>query len=929
MPISWNEIKSRAVAFSKEWENTEREEADAKEFLIEFLNVFGITKRRVATFEHKVKKLNAADGYIDLLWSGMLLVEMKSKGKDLEKAYQQAKDYCHGLKEHELPKLIMVCDFQNFIVYNEEGEKTNFTLPELIQQIQLFAPLAGYQKRIYKEQDPVNIQAAERMGKLHDKLKAIGYDGHSLELYLVRLLFCLFADDTGIFDKSIFQQWIEDKTKEDGSDLAANIAQFFQILNTPDDKRLRVLDEALAAFPYINGKLFEENLPVAAFDSQMRSLLLDCCALDWSKISPAIFGSLFQSVMDEKARRNLGAHYTSEKNILKLIKPLFLDELYTEYNSTKNDKKKLQKLHEKISKLRFLGPACGCGNFLIIAYRELRLLELEIVGQLLKGQQVTSINDYFLIDVDQFYGIEYEEFPSQIAPVAMWLMDHQLNGLASLQFGEYYKRIPLKKSATIVHGNALRTDWQSLINPMPWEKYSTRYHYILGNPPFLGKQYQNEEQKADMAKVFHKVNAAGVLDYVTAWYLKAAIYLQQNQIEEKDLPKTKCAFVSTNSISQGEQVAILWNELFNKYKIKIHFAHRTFKWGNEAKANAAVHVAIIGFSNFDTNEKSIYDYDDIKGEPHEIKVKNINPYLVDANDLLITSRKKTICDVQPMINGSMPNDEGNLLLNEEERIDIIGLYPSASKYIKKFVGAYEYLNKKERWCLWLKDVEPSELRQFPKILERIEKVRLFRKNSAREITRNLSNYPALFGEIRQPANNYLIAPVVSSEKRKYIPLAIYDNEVIASNLVNIITNATNYTFGIIASEMMMAWVRTVAGRLKSDWRFTKDNVYNNFPWPENPTDKQKQAVENAAQAVLDARLQFPESSLADLYDPNTMPPSLVKAHQQLDKAVDNCYRSQPFISEAKRIEYLFELYDKYTAGMSVKEKVKKKSKSKG
>lgn len=463
MPLSWNEIKSRAIAFSKEWEHTEREEADAKEFLIEFLNVFGITRRRVATFEHKVKKLTEGAGYIDLLWPGMLLVEMKSKGKDLDKAYTQAKEYCHGLQEHELPRLIVICDFHTFQVYNEDGEKTAFVLADLLKNIQAFALLAGYQKRTYKEQDPVNMQAAERMGRLHDKLKAAGYQGHALELYLVRLVFCLFADDTGIFDKSIFNDLVDLKTKEDGSDLAAQIAQLFQVLNTPEDKRLKLLDESVAAFPYVNGKLFEENLPLAAFDSTMRKTLLDCCSLDWGKISPAIFGSLFQSVMDEKARRNLGAHYTSEKNILKLIKPLFLDELYKEFESVKNDKKKLQKLHEKISRLRFLDPACGCGNFLIIAYRELRTLELEIVKRILKGQQVTSINDYFLMDVDQFYGIEYEEFPSQIAQVALWLMDHQMNEQASVQFGDYFKRIPLKKSATIVCGNALRVDWQGLL----------------------------------------------------------------------------------------------------------------------------------------------------------------------------------------------------------------------------------------------------------------------------------------------------------------------------------------------------------------------------------------------------------------------------------------------------------------------------------
>lgn len=445
MPLSWNEIKSRAITFTKEWEHGEREEADAKEFLIDFLYIFGISRKRVATFEHKVKKLNASDGYIDLLWKGQLLVEMKSRGKDLQKAYQQAKDYCVGLNEYELPKQIIISDFEHFDVYDENGTKTSFVLKELLQHIQIFGGIAGYEKRVYKEQDIVNIDAAERMGKLHDKMKASGYEGHELEVYLVRLVFCMFADDTNIFEKNAFLEFIERKTTEDGSDLAPRIAQLFQVLNTPIERRNKHLDETLAAFPYVNGKLFETNLTMPEFDSEMRLTLIHCCGLNWGNISPAIFGSLFQSVMDEKARRNLGAHYTSEKNIMKVIRPLFMDELEEQFEKSKNDKRALQQLHHHISKLRFLDPACGCGNFLIISYRELRLLELKIVKLLLKNQQVTSINDYFLVDVDQFFGIEYEDFASQIAQVAMWLIDHQMNEMASLAFGEYYKKNTVKE----------------------------------------------------------------------------------------------------------------------------------------------------------------------------------------------------------------------------------------------------------------------------------------------------------------------------------------------------------------------------------------------------------------------------------------------------------------------------------------------------
>jgi len=924
MPLSWNVIKSRATSFSKDWENTEREEADAKEFLVDFLNIFGVTRRRVATFEHKVKKLDESGGYIDLLWKGNLLVEMKSRGKDLEKAYTQAKEYCHGLKEYELPKQIMICDFHHFHVYDENGNKSAFTLPELIKNITVFDSIAGYEKRTYKEQDPVNIKAAELMGKLHDKLKGIGYTGHALELYLVRLLFCLFADDTNIFDKSILFDYLELKTNEDGSDLAMHIDTLFTVLNTPNDQRLKNLDESLLAFPYVNGKLFEERLPPASFDSEMRKILLNSCALDWGKISPAIFGSMFQSVMDEKERRNLGAHYTSEKNILKLIKPLFLDDLWREYESIKHDKNKLKKLHDKISKLRFLDPACGCGNFLIVAYRELRLLELEIIKSLLKGQQVTSINDYFLVDVDQFYGIEYEEFPAQIAQVAIWLIDHQMNMQASLAFGEYYRRLPLKKSATIKHGNALRIDWQSLIQPYPWEKQITRYHYILGNPPFIGKHLQNEEQKKDMDLVFINVGNSGVLDYVAAWYIKAANYLQfANGQQEKDLPNTRASFVSTNSISQGEQVGILWNELFNTYKLKIHFAHSTFKWGNEARGNAAVHVVIIGFSNYDISEKSIYDYEDVKGDAHEIKVKNINPYLVEAKDSFITTRKKPICQVPEITYGSMANDGGNLLLSNQEKLDLIAKEPDAIRVIRPFLGSQEFINNIKRWCIWLKGVNPNEFINLKEIIKKIEAVKKYRLESTRPTTRKLADYPSLFGEIRQPDSKYLLIPGVSSENRKYIPIGFLNKEIIASDLARTIPNATLFLFGILTSQMHMTWVKYVCGRLKSDFRYSNSLVYNNYPWPQNPPEKQKEAVEKFAQAVLDARLKFPDNSLADLYDPNTMPPVLVKAHQQLDKAVDLCYRPQPFPNETKRIEFLFELYDKYTAGLFTKVKIKK------
>jgi len=934
MPLSWNEIKSRATAFSNEWKDEVSEDAEAKSFWDGFFNIFGISRRRVATFEQQVKKIDDKTGFIDLLWKGNILIEHKSRGKDLDKAYQQAKDYFPGLTDKELPRYILVSDFERFRLFDlEENTQQEFKLNELVNNVSLFGFIAGYQKRSYKEQDPVNIEAAELMGKLHDKLKAIGYTGHHLELYLVRLLFCLFADDTNIFEKGILYDYLDLKTNEDGSDLARAIAELFQILNTAPDNRFKNLDESLAAFPYVNGKLFEENLPLASFDSEMRKILLDSCLLDWGKISPAIFGSLFQSVMDEKARRNLGAHYTSEKNILKLIKPLFLDGLWAEFEKAKNSNNNLKKLHDKISKLRFLDPACGCGNFLIIAYRELRLLEIEIIKiqlkESIKSQQaITDISIYVQIDVDKFYGIEYEEFPAQIAQVAMWLIDHQMNQLVSQTFGEYYVRLPLRKSATIKNGNALQIDWQNLIEPLPWEKEQPRYHYIFGNPPFIGHQWRNEEQMKDMDLVFGDAKRAGRLDYVAAWYIKAAQYMQEsNLIEEKDLPKTKTAFVSTNSISQGEQVSILWSELFNKFHTKIHFAHRTFKWSNEARGNAAVHVVIIGFSNFDINEKLIYEYDDIAKEPHESRVKNINPYLTEGKDIFIESRGKPIHSYPEMIKGSQPTDGGNLLLEQNEYEELISKEPNAKKWIKPFVGSQEFINGQYRYCLWLKNILPNELRSMPLVIERIEKVKESRLKSPTPSVREFSKFPHLFTQDRQPSTNYLVIPEVSSINRNYIPIGFLSPEIICSNKLQIISNASLWMFGVLQSNMHMTWTRYVCGRMKSDFSYSPQ-VYHNFPWPENLTDKQKEAVEKAAQHVLDVRLQFPNNSLADLYDPNTMPPALVKAHQQLDKAVDLCYRPQPFINETKRIEFLFELYDKYTAGLFVKEKKVKSKKLK-
>jgi hypothetical protein len=518
-----------------------------------------------------------------------------------------------------------------------------------------------------------------------------------------------------------------------------------------------------------------------------------------------------------------------------------------------------------------------------------------------------------LLDVDMMAGIEYEEFPARIAEVAMWLMDHQMNLKMSMEFGQYFARLPLIKSAKIIHADALETDWESVVS-------KNELSFILGNPPFIGAKIMNQPQRDAVVNEFEGIQGSGVLDYVTGWYIKAAKYIQGTTI--------KVAFVSTNSIVQGEQTSILWGQMFNKYNIKIHFAHRTFKWSNEAKGNAAVYCVIVGFANYDTVNKSIFEYEDIKGEAHEIKAKNINPYLVDARDIFITKRNKPICKVPEISRGNMANDDGNLVFfSIQEKNEFVKLEPKAEKYIMKYMGSDDFINNKERFCLWLKDISPTDLKSLPEILKRVYKVQIHRLKSTREATRKFAEYPNIFTEIRQPSTNFLIIPSVSSERRKYIPIGYKTPETIINTDVSFIPNISLFHFGILTSLMHMAWVKSVCGRLESRFRYSNTIVYNNYPWPEHPSDKQKEAIEKAAQKVLDARAEFPTSSLADLYDPLTMPPALVKAHNDLDKAVDLAYRPQAFTSEANRMVFLFELYEKYTANLFTKEKPKKTKKT--
>jgi type I restriction-modification system DNA methylase subunit len=923
MPLSWNEIRLRAANFVDEWQDraiNAREEADAQDFQTDFLNVFGVSRRQVANFEHRVSIGGQEDlfgdmtggrrGYIDLFWKGRIIIEMKTPGKDMIKAYQQAKEYAVNLPPADLPEGILISDFNNFDYYNleKDNEVEHFTLLELPQKVELFGYLAGYKDITFQAVSPVDIEAAEHMGELHDALKENNYTGHELEIYLVRLLFCLFADDSGIFDeKKLFFRYINERTNEDGSDLALHLGYIFETLNKPREKRLKNIDETLNKFPYIDGNLFEERLETAAFNSIMRKTLLKCCTLDWLQIKPEIFGAMFQSVKDKEKRRALGEHYTSETNILKVIKPLFLDELWEEFEKIRKLKseiriQRLLEFHTRLRKLKFLDPACGCGNFLVVSYRELRLLEIEVLSEYLQTQQVIDIELMIRVNVDQFYGIEIVEFPARIAQTALWLMDHLMNKKASERFGKYIARIPLTASPNIVISNALPIDWETIV---PKSELS----YILGNPPFVGKKEQSLEQKKELLQIFEK--KASKLDYVTCWYKKAAQYIQGTDIE--------AAFVSTNSICQGEQVTLLWPELINKHGIKINFAHQTFKWNNEARGKAAVHCIIAGFGLNEKAQKKLFIYSDVSSDPVEIKANKINAYLLSADNVFIETRQKPICNVPNIYYGNIPIDDGHLILEEEEYKSLIKKEPFTKAMLRPYYGGYEFLNNKKRYCLWLEDISPAEIAKSHFVKDRIEKTRKFRLSSGREATRDLAAMPSLFGyRIKLPTSDYLLIPKVSSENRPYIPIGFMKPKNITNGSALIIPNAGLYEFGILTSVMHMAWMRYICGRMKSDYQYSASLVYNNFPWPEL-NEKKKELIKKSAQAVLDTRLLFPDSTLAELYNPSTMPPKLVKAHQKLDKAVEAAY-DRSFDDDSQRVAYLFELYQKLCGELFVEEK---------
>ncbi len=922
MQLGWNEIKQRAVQFSREWAGETREEAEAKSFWDAFFNVFGIPRRSVATFEEPVRKLGGQYGYIDLFWKGRLLVEHKSQGKSLDRAESQAFEYLQSLategRHDEIPRYVIVTDFDRLALYDLEPEdvrdlplfcglhvqRVEIRVKDLHRHVRLFGFIPGYKVRTFDQEDPINIKAAEVMGRLHDAMAAGGYTGHALERFLVRVLFCLFSEDTGIFDPNAFTEYIENQTRPDGSDLGMNLARLFQVLDTPREQRQKNLDERLLGMPYVNGGLFSETLPLADMNAEMRDALVRCTGFDWSRISPAVFGSLFQSIMQPEERRQIGAHYTSERDILKLVHALFLDDLRAEFETLKHDRRKLPAFHQKLGTLKFFDPACGCGNFLVITYRELRLLELEVLDALgYGGQAVTDISLLVRVDVDQMFGIEIEEWPARIAETALWLMDHQMNLLLAEKFGQYFVRLPLKKSARIVNDNALRLNWRCVINP-------AECSYILGNPPFVGAKFQDDEQRKDMAAVAGAVKNYGLLDYVTAWYFKAADFI-------KDTP-VRVGFVSTNSITQGEQVGVLWNALFAQ-GMKIIFGHRTFPWQSEARGKAHVHVVMIGFAQSFNGTKRIYEEAD--GVTTVTAAKNISPYLIEGSDTAILNRSTPLCGVPAIGIGNKPIDGGNYLFTPEEKTAFLAAEPAAEPYFRRWLGSEEFINGIERWCLLLKDCPPDQLRRMPEAVKRVEAVRKVRQESKSLPTKKLAATPTRFHVENFPTTPFLVIPEVSSERRQYIPMAFMSpEEAVCSNKVRLLPSATLYHFGVLTSAMHMDWMRHVTGRLKSDYQYSVKLVYNNFPWPTEVADKKKAAVEAAAQAVLDVRAKYTTSTLADLYDPTTMPPDLVKAHADLDRAVDRCYRAAPFTSDRQRVEFLFALYESIAAPLLPAEK---------
>lgn len=887
------EIKKQVKAFAEYWADKGYEKGESQKFWLDLLeHVLGIPNARdYITFEDQVKLDHTSfiDGFIS---ATHVLIEQKGRNKDLRKAikqsdgtlltpFQQAKRYSAELPYSQRPRWIITCNFQEFLIYDMEkpnGEPESILLKNLVKEYYRLEFIVNSENENIKKEMEISIKAGEIVGVLYDALlkqynEKDEEEFKSLNELCVRLVFCLYAEDSGLFgEKLAFHNYLQSFSAKD---TRRALIDLFKVLDTKLEERDKYLDEELAKFPYVNGGLFaNEHIIIPQLTQEIVDIILHKASenFDWSEISPTIFGAVFESTLNPETRRSGGMHYTSIENIHKVIDPLFLDNLKEELEKIKEvkveklRKQQLEAYREKLSKLTFLDPACGSGNFLTETYISLRRLENEALITQTRGQTIFDLGDVIKVSIGQFYGIEINDFAVTVAKTALWISESQMMKETEMIVNRQLEFFPLKSYANIVEGNALRIDWNDVV---PKEKLS----YIMGNPPFVGGMMMSKEQKQDIVNVVGDIKGVGELDFVSGWYYKATEYIKGTNIE--------VAFVSTNSICQGQQAVTMWKPLFQK-GIKIQFAYRTFVWDSEAQQKARVHCIIVGFSYINRNKKIIFDNDRVR------IVSNINSYLTDTADIFVESISKPICNVPAIKFGSMPRDGGGFVLSDEEKAELIKKEPLAERWIHPYIGAYEFINNKSRWCLWLLGANPHEIKQCPTVMKRIEFVKNFRLASVAEGTRKFAETPTLFCQIAQPDTDYIAVPKTSSEKRKYIPIGFLDKNVIASDLLFLIPNAKLYHFGILTSNVHNAWMRMLCGRLKSDYRYAKDIVYNNFPWP-TPTEKQKEDIEKTAQMILDARKLYSDCSLADLYDEVTMPPELRKAHQLNDKAVMEAY----------------------------------------
>lgn len=907
-----NEIRTRAAQFIRDWQHEPGDERQlAQSFVRDLLGVYGITQTRAAFYEKRVKRSSTgARGYIDALIPGLALIEMKSAGKDLIAAEQQALDYINELPDPEVPRWVLTSDFHRFRLLDLHAETgrdpVEFSIDHLRDNAEKLAFLAGYGERTFgsKAQEAASIKAAKLMASLYEALEGSGYDDdHEASVFLVRTLFALYADDAGVWDRDLFLEFLETRTAQDGSDLGPQLSLLYQVMGRDPSRRQSNLDELIARFPYVNGGIFEDPLSIPAFDAEMRSRLIRAAMFNWSAISPAIFGSLFQAVKDKTARRELGEHYTTETNIMKVIGPMFLDELRQRFTDGFHDTRALKKLRADMGEMRFLDPACGCGNFLVVGYRQMRALDLEVLQRIqeLTGETARTMfftEEHLAVRLSSFHGIELEEWPAQIAATALHLVEHQANQAMELVLGSAPDPLPLDKIRSIQVGNALRTEWADVVEP------SERL-YIMGNPPFLGHATRSLEQAQELRDVWRR-DDIGRLDYVTGWYAKSLDLLTRPGYGGE------FAFVSTNSIAQGEPVPALFGPVFAAgWRVK--FAHRTFAWTSEAPGAAVVHCSVIGFDRAKRKRARLFDYSgNLRGEPVEIPVVDqLNGYLVDGPNVLVDQRRTPLAPaLPPMVFGNMARDDGNLLIEPDE-YDEVAADPIAAKYIRPFVGARQLIHNEPRWCLWLVDLDPSDIARSPILRRRLDAVRQFRAASNAASTRQMAETPHLFGQRSQPDTPYVCVPRHASETRRFFPTALFGPDVICGDANFKADDPDGVAFAVISSSAFIAWQRAVGGRIKSDLRFSNTLTWNTFPLP-GLTDQQRTAIIAGGHAVLAARALHPERSLASHYNPLAMAPELLRAHRELDAVVDKAFGLRGSVTDGGRLRALFASYAKLT-----------------